>query len=117
MNIRKVAAGAAVTMLVLGPGPAAMAQPRTPDKPGRTPDDVVPVLEAWRDEPKSKSDAHRLVGKVLAVDQQRGTVKLSTDTEGVRDVKPHAMLLRAVRVGDTISVARAPDDAVSASPR
>jgi hypothetical protein len=117
MDTRKGAACAAAALLLLGLTPVVTAQPRTPDKPGRTPDDVVPVLEAWRDEPKSKSDAHRLVGKVLAIDQQRGVVKLSTDTEGVREVKPHAMLLRAVRVGDTISVARSPDDAVSASPR
>ena len=86
-------------------------------QPGRTPDDVLPVIERSKDEPKSKSDGQRLVGKVLAVDKQRGTVKLSTDTEGVRDVKPHTALLNAVRVGDMISVARSGDDAVSASPR
>ena len=114
MDIRKVAAHAALTLLVLGFVTPAFAQRA---QPGRPPDDVIPVLEAWRDETKSKSDASRLVGKVLAIDVQRGVVKLATDTEGVREVKPHAMLLRAARVGDTISVARSSDDAVSASPR
>jgi len=86
-------------------------------QPGRTPDDVVPAIEKSKDDHKSKSDATRLVGKVLAIDKPRGVVKLETDTEGVRDVKPHAMLLNAVRVGDMISVVRSDDDAVSASPR
>jgi hypothetical protein len=101
---------AALGQLGLSAG-AAVAQSQRP------PDDLVPALEAFREEPKAKSDAHRLVGKVVSVDRERGVVKLQTDTEGVRDVKPHEMLLRAVRVGDTISVARPDDEAVSASPR
>ena len=86
-------------------------------QPGRTPDDLVPALERAKDEPRSKSDAQRVVGKVLAVDKQHGVLKLATDTEGVRDVKPNTTLLNAVRVGDMVSVLRSPDDAVSASPR
>ena len=109
---RKAAAFAfTITVTVLAPFGIAHAQP------GRTPDDVVPALERMRDEPKSKSDANRLVGKVVAVDRERGVVKLETDTEGVREVKPNAMLVRAVRVGDTISVLRPEGEAASASPR
>ena len=111
MKSRHKAAVFALTITVLAPLGIAQAQP------GRTPDDVLPALERMRDDPKSKSDAHRLVGKVVAVDQQRGVVKLETDTEGVREVKPHAMLFAAVRVGDTISVLRPEGEAASASPR
>ena len=109
MNTRTVASIAALATLLSAQ--AALAQP------GRPSDDLVPVIERSKDEPKSKSDATRLVGKVLAIDKPRGIVKLSTDSEGVRDVKPHVMLLNAVRVGDMISVARNPGDAGSASPR
>ena len=111
MKSRHKAAVFALTITVLAPLGIAQAQP------GRTPDDVLPALERMRDEPKSKSDAYRLVGKVVALDKERGVVKLETDTEGVREVKPHAMLLRAVRVGDTISVVRPDGEGASASPR
>ena len=111
MKSRHKAAAFALTITVLAPLGIAQAQP------GRTPDDVLPALERMRDEPKSKSDAYRLVGKVVALDKERGVVKLETDTEGVREVKPHAMLLRAVRVGDTISVVRPDGEGASASPR
>lgn len=82
----------------------------------RPKDDVTPLLERSQEAPKSKSDAHRLVGKVVEIDQARGAVKLSTE-EGERVVKPTAQLLAAIRVGDTISVPRAEDEPVSASPR
>ena len=81
----------------------------------RTPDDVTPLLERSQ-EPKSKSDAFRLVGKVVEIDRARGAVKLSTD-EGERIVQPTPQLLAAIRVGDTISVPRAEDPPVSATPR
>ena len=86
-------------------------------QPGRTPDNLVPAIEKSKDEHTSKSDATRLVGKVLEIDKPRGVVKLQTDTEGVRDVKPNTTLLNAVRVGDMISVLRTPDEAANASPR
>ena len=109
MNSRTLAG--AVALATMAFAQIALAQP------GRTPDDVIPAIEKSKDEGKSKSDATRLVGKVVAVDRQKGVVKLSTDTEGERDVKPNAMLLNAVRVGDMISVVRNPDDGVNASPR
>jgi hypothetical protein len=82
----------------------------------RTPDDVTPIIERSQDTPKSKSDAYRLVGKVLAIDKDGGTVKLSTD-EGERVVRPNPLLLAAIRVGDMISVLRQEEPPVSASPR
>ncbi len=85
-------------------------------QPGRTPEEVAPSAPT-KDDHKSKSDANRLVGKVLAVDKQRGMVKLETDTEGVRDVKANTTLINAIRVGDMISVLRSPEDALNASPR
>jgi hypothetical protein len=65
----------------------------------------------------TKSDQHRVVGKVVAVDRARGTLKLSTEDEGVVDAPAPAMMLAAVRVGDTVSVARSGSGAPSASPR
>lgn len=82
----------------------------------RTPDDVTPIIERSQEAPKSKSDAYRLVGKVLEIDKAAGTVKLSTE-EGERVVRPNAQLLAAIRVGDTISVQRTEEPPVSASPR
>jgi hypothetical protein len=82
----------------------------------RTPDDVPPIIERAQEAPKSKSDAYRIVGKVLEIDKAGGTVKLSTD-EGERVVRPNAQLLAAIRVGDTISVLRQEEPPVSASPR
>ena len=108
MHKHAVFAMAGITLLAFAQG--AHAQER------RTPDDVPPVFDRTQDAPKSKSDAYRLVGKVLEIDQGRGTVKLATD-EGERVVKPTPQLLAAIRVGDTISLPRAEDPPVSASPR
>ena len=100
----------AITIVAIGQSALAQA-PRGPA------DDVIPIIERSQlDMPKSKSDGYRLVGKVLEIDKAAGTVKLSTD-EGERVVKPSAQLLAAIRVGDTISVPRAEDPPVSASPR
>jgi hypothetical protein len=82
----------------------------------RTPDDVPPVFDRSQEAPRSKSDAYRIVGKVLAVERDKGVVKLSTE-DGERVVKASAVLLDAIRVGDTISVPRPDDEPVSASPR
>ena len=81
----------------------------------RTPDESIPAIERSLEAPKSKSDAYRLVGKVLEIDKAGGTVKLATD-EGERVVRPNAQLLGAIRVGDIISVLRE-DKPISASPR
>jgi hypothetical protein len=102
-----VLARTAVTMIALAHLSLAQA-PRTPD--------VTPFFERSQDAPRSKSDAHRLVGTVLEVDRERGVVKLSTD-EGDRVVKPEARLLGAVRVGDMVSVPRPAGEGGSASPR
>ena len=97
----------AVSLLAVAQGSLAQAP--------RTPDDVPPILERAQEGPKSKSDAYRIVGKVLEIDKPGGTVKLSTD-EGERIVRPNAQLLAAIRVGDVISVLR-PEDPGGASPR
>ena len=94
--------------LVLALADSSFAQP---PRPG---DDVTPFFE--RKTGVSKSDAHRVVGKVLEIDRGRGRVKLQTD-EGTQEVRPTALLLNAVRVGDTISVPRTGDEPASASPR
>jgi hypothetical protein len=70
----------------------------------RPPRDVPPAIFD-HEETKSKSDAMIVVGKVLEIDQSAGTVKLQTD-EGVVTAKPRPELLRAARVGDTISAPR-----------
>lgn len=94
---------AAMTAVVL----SAFAQ--TPGTPGN-----VPVLPE-RSQPVSKSDADRVVGKVLHIDRDAGLVKLDSD-EGVVVMKPPAQTLRAIRVGDTVSVVRSVE-APSAPPR
>jgi hypothetical protein len=93
----------AITAVVL----PAFAQ--TPGKPGNVP--ILPESPP----PVSKSDADRVVGKVLHIDRDAGLVKLHSD-EGVVVVKPPAQMLRAIRVGDTASVVRSVE-APSASPR
>ena len=75
----------------------------------------VPILPDQSPPLVSKSDADRVVGKVLHIDRDAGLVKLDSD-EGVVVVKPPAQMVRALRVGDTISVVRSAD-APSASPR
>lgn len=108
MRFHRVYAPAVITLLALA-DPRLVQSPRTPDDP--------PSLDRAREEaPRSKSDAQRLVGKVLEIDRAGGTVTLETD-EGRKVVKPTAQLLAAIRIGDTISVPRAPDEPGSASPR
>jgi len=87
----------------------------TAQRPG-TPGGTPPLLERWPPEtPVSKSDADRIVGKVLEIDSTRGLVKLQTE-EGVLVVKPAAQAVRAFVVGDTVSVPRAGAVQPSASP-
>src|SRR3954467_7493857 len=52
----------------------------------RTPDEPPPVFERSQDTPRSKTDAYRFVGKVVAVDREKGMVTLSTE-EGERVLK------------------------------
>ena len=111
MSHHRISARATVAIIAVACLSIAQA-PRTPAP--RTPDET-PILDR-QEPPRSKSDAYRVVGKVLAVDRERGVLKLSTE-EGERDVKPTAQLLQAVRVGDTVSVPRPEDEPVSASPR
>jgi hypothetical protein len=107
-NHHRASALAAVATMVVVASPALAQGPRTPS-------DLAPIFEQSR--PTSKSDAQRIVGKVLEIDRQHGRVKLSTD-EGERVVQPNKQLLGAVRVGDMISVPRpSSDEPVSASPR
>ena len=80
------------------------------------PDDVL-VPPTRTHPPVAKSDQHRVVGKVVHIDQSGGRVKLATETEGVVDVPAPAATLRAIRVGETVSVPRASEGAPSASPR
>lgn len=109
MRSRKhVVAAAALVTMGMGAGPA-FAQPSRPS------DEVPPVIEK-SEKPVSKSDAYRVVGKVTHIDQQAGVFKLQTE-EGVVTARPAPDLLRAARVGDTVSVPRGDNDAPSASPR
>ncbi|HEV8141475.1 MAG TPA: hypothetical protein VGQ77_01355 [Methylomirabilota bacterium] len=94
----------AITALVL----PAFAQ--TPGKPGN-----LPILPEQTPPLASKSDADRIVGKVLHIDRDAGLVKLDSD-EGVVVVKPPEQLLRAVRVGETISVVRSVEAPSASSP-
>jgi hypothetical protein len=82
----------------------------------RGPDDVV-VPPARSHPTVAKSDQHRLVGKVVDVDPARGVIKLATEDEGVLDVPAPAMTVKAVRVGETVSVPRPASRYPSASPR
>ena len=108
MKKHTAAALTAITLVAIAPLSFAQA-PRPKD------DDVTPLLERSQDTPKSKSDAYRLVGKVVAIDSASGSVKLATE-EGERVVRPGPQLLAAIRVGDTISVPRAEGPPVNASP-
>jgi hypothetical protein len=108
----KHAVSALVAVGLLACAQVSLAQ--TP-RPENKDDDVTPLIERSQDAPKSKSDAYRLVGKVLEIDKAGGAVKLATD-EGERVVKPNAQLLAAIRVGDMISVPRSEEPPVNASP-
>jgi hypothetical protein len=65
----------------------------------------------------SKSDEHRIVGKVVEIDRAQGRVKLATEDQGTVVTPAPATLLQAIRVGETISVPRAESPPPSASPR
>lgn len=83
---------------------------QTPGKPGN-----LPILPEQSTPRVSKSDADRIVGKVLHIDRDAGLVKLDSD-EGVVVVKPSKQMLLAVRVGETISVVRSAEAPSASSP-
>ncbi len=66
--------------------------------------------------PTSKSDEHRVVGRVLQIDRAGGLVKLATD-EGVVVVQAPPQTLRVIRGGEIVSVPRSAGESPSASPR
>jgi len=114
--MRTLTAAALFGIALMALAPLSFAQAPAPT-PAPKDDDVPPLLERFPDAPpKSKSDAYRLVGKVVAIDAAAGSVKLATE-EGERTVRPNPQLLAAIRVGDTISVPRAEGPPVNASPR
>jgi hypothetical protein len=88
--------------------------PAFAQRPG-TPADPMP-LSGQSQQPVSKSDEHRIVGKVLHIDQREGLVKLATE-EGVLVVGVASPTLQTFRVGDVVSVPRAAAESPSASPR
>jgi len=108
MDYRRTLATLALIAAATTVTPALAQRPATPE--------AVPFPEDVERKGPPKSDAYRLVGKVVEVDKAQGTIKLETD-EGVRTVKPSPMLLAAARVGDMISVDRGGDAPVNASPR
>jgi hypothetical protein len=67
-------------------------------------------------QPVAKSDEHRLVGKVLELDRDRGLVKLATE-EGVVTVEVPVRSARVFRIDDTVSVPRSSTESPSASPK
>lgn len=88
----------------------------TAQSPG-TPEDMTPLPgRSQQKAPVSKTDEHRVVGKVLEIDAERGLVKLASE-EGILVVQPPPHTLRAFRVGDTVSVPRSGAEQPSASPR
>jgi hypothetical protein len=103
---RTAFAGACVAVMAL----AGVAGAQAPRLPGQ----VIPFQEERTGPPRS--DAYRLVGKVLRIDRAQGVVELETE-EGRRTVKAPPMLLAAARIGDTVSVERALDDGSYAAPR
>lgn len=98
-----------VTMAIAGPMLAA-AQP-----PG-TPEDIPTTPGRSKQAPISKSDQHRIVGKVLHIDREQGLVKLATE-EGVLVVQPSPVMVRVIGLGETVSVPRSAAEPASASPR
>ena len=75
---------------------AASAQP-----PDRNTNVVPPPTSA--EQSVSKSDEHRIVGKVLELDREAGRVKLATE-EGVVTLEVPEPAVQTFRVGDTVSV-------------
>jgi len=103
MELCSLAAGVALAVAAI----AAYAQPSdTPTVPPPTP----------VQQPVSKSDDHRIVGKVLELDREAARVKLATE-EGVITLEVPEQAARAFRVGDTVSVSRSSIKLPSASPR
>jgi hypothetical protein len=64
----------------------------------------------------SRSDEHRIVGKVLQIDREAELMKLASD-EGVLLVEVPRRVMGVFRVGDTVSVPRSAAESPSASPR
>jgi len=110
---RAAFAGTVIAIMALAAGAGAQA-PRTPGEPQRSPGEVIPFQEERKGPPRS--DADRIVGKVVAIDRAKGAIELDSD-EGRRTVKAPAPLLAAARVGDMVSVERPADDGAYASPR
>jgi hypothetical protein len=76
----------------------------------------IPGPPTKSEPPVSKSDEHRIVGKVLQINRQDRLVKLATEEGNLTvEVQPPALL--AFRVGDTVSVPRSTAIPPSASPR
>jgi hypothetical protein len=82
----------------------------------QAPDDVI-VPQARTHPIVGKSDQHRVVGKVVAIDRVRVRVKLATEDEGVLDIAAPRMTVNAARVGDIVSIPRGDSFTPSASPR
>jgi hypothetical protein len=110
MRMHRVYAPAVITLLALADPDPRFVHAQRPS------DDVTPLDRGREETPRSKTDAHRFVGKVLEIDRAKGVVTLQTE-EGTRVVKPSAQLLAAIQVGDTISVPRSGDEPANASPR
>jgi hypothetical protein len=104
---RTLAAFAALALAAIA-GPASAQRPDTPS------DSVLPPTPSRP--PVSRSDEHRIVGKVLELDGDAGLVKLDT-AEGVVTVEVPPPTARAFHVGDTVSVPRSSSESPSASPR
>jgi hypothetical protein len=77
-------------------------------------DSVAPPTPAQQ--PVSKSDEQRIVGKVLELDRDAGRAKLATD-EGAVILDVPEQAVRAFRVGDTVSISESSIKLRSASPR
>ena len=89
-----------------------VASAQRPNRPG----DVRVADEEKSQQPVQNSDAHRIVGKVVRIDRVGKLVALAT-TEGEVTVPAPERTIRAIRVGDTITVPRPDADFPSASPR
>ena len=67
-------AGTVIAIMALG-GVVSAQTPRQPGEPLRSPGEVVPFQEERKGPPRS--DAYRVVGKVLAVDRAKGAMDRS----------------------------------------